>query len=171
MICFQCIPYTRKIPYFFIHFILSCMFLGHFVPRWTPGQRTLGHHKGQRAASWEYFKIRYWYFFYYWCFLGILSTTWTHRGPTLDTRQKNMKEQRPRPPCCELRVFHFWIFLVRTWFLCGRRGDRSCTELQLVSDVLCSLFCGGVGIPWWHRGHFIFRKTFFASAFMIASGC
>ena len=146
MICFQCIPYTHKIPYFFIHFILSCMFLGHFVQRWTPGQRTLGHHKGQRAASWEYFKIRYWYFFYYWCFLGILSTTWTHRGPMLDTRRKNMKEQRPRPPCCELRVFHFWIFLVRTWFHCGHRGDRSCTELQLVSDVLCSLFCGGVGI-------------------------
>ena len=28
-------------------------------------------------------------------------------------------------------------FLVRTWFHCGHRGNRSCSELQEVSDVLC----------------------------------
>ena len=28
-------------------------------------------------------------------------------------------------------------FLVRPWFHCGHRGNRSCSELQQVSDILC----------------------------------
>ena len=63
-------------------------------------------------------------------------------------------------------------FLVRTWFHCGHRGNRSCSELQQVSDVLCisSLLWRGKH-PWWRRGHFILRKTFPACAFKIASAC